>query len=58
MSNFFFEYVKIIIMDNIYSFGLYIKFFFNELFFYVFIDEMCKEFGVDDVSVVVVVFVG
>lgn len=37
-------------MDNTYSFGLHTQLSPNELLFYVFIDETCKEFGVDDVS--------
>lgn len=37
-------------MDNTYSFGLHTHLSPNELLFYVFIDETCKEFGVDNVS--------
>jgi len=37
-------------MDNTYSFGLHTQLSPNELLFYIFIDETCKEFGLDNVS--------
>ena len=45
-------------MDNTYSFGLHTKLSPNELLFYVFIDETCKEFGADDVSAAAAVLAG
>ncbi len=45
-------------MDNTYAFGLHTQLSPNELLFYVFIDETCKEFGVDDVSAAAAVLAG
>ncbi|WP_433692692.1 STM2901 family protein [Herbaspirillum seropedicae] len=45
-------------MDNTYSFGIHANLSPNELLFYIFIDETCKEFGADDVSAAAAVLAG
>lgn len=45
-------------MDNTYNYGIHANLSPNELLFYIFIDETCEEFGVDDISAAAAVLAG